>query len=269
MNDFVIVGGGIFGKTIAASLRKAGAKGKIVDSGHPKAGSRPSACLMKPSWFASLGKHAFEPAIAELDSIYELKELKFQVGKLFNVKVFWINPQEIMAVPATQGKVIKILDGGVRLKTGEELKARHVIVAAGVWSGNLMPVDIQAKAGWGFYFPGQIKTPFIKPWAPYRQISAFNIDNNNIWVGDTTALKPESATDARREQSADRCSNAIGRLNGEARAIMGYRPYCNPVNSGDPCYLNKIGNVWIATGGGKNGTLAAGWCAYKLRQALS
>jgi hypothetical protein len=36
-----------------------------------------------------------------------------------------------------------------------------------------------------------------------------------------------------------------------------------------PCYLAEVRpQLWVATGGAKNGTLAAAWCAHELVQKL-
>ena len=118
------------------------------------------------------------------------------------------------------------------------------------------------------WYGEHVEHPFIRPWAPYRQIVAFN-RGDGLWVGDGTAVKPETFTAERLQKSMVRCAGAVGLPGLEKNGpeiVIGHRPYVPKVK---PCYLKIQRGLIVATGGAKNGTLAAGWAAHKVGEALS
>lgn len=278
MLDVVIVGAGLFGSIAAEALRLDGHTVMCIDKREPFAGSRPAACLMKPSWFAGLGKENTDASLELLDKLYGVHTLSFRVGGLAKANVYWCDPADILHETVFEARVVAVDPHGtgwaVQTHTGTRIEARRVILAAGVWTGALRPVEgLVGRAGVAFRWGGfQLPEGFIRPWAPYRQTVGFNISPQEVWVGDGSAIKPENWTDERQRMSFMRCAEAIDRPDyndlstGAARPLYGIRPY---VPGAKPSYLREVApGLWINTGGAKNGTVAAGWAASVLRSAL-
>lgn len=276
MTDAIVVGAGIFGQAIAAELRDQGRVVRVLDSRWIQSGSRPSACLMKPSWFAGLRKEDRQLALATLDRLYGVESIKFRLAPSpVRAEVLWVDPAKILAPdvdwclvskiePARRGALVK-----ARWHEGVEFEeqAPLVVVAAGSLTNELLPdldVEVKAKAGASFIWPeSSIAEPLIRPWAPYKQVVAFNLPGDFVWCGDGTALKPESLTLERLYQSAQRCSAAVDLPRESCQTLIGHRPYVDKQHlNGEPCLLRELSpGLWVATGGAKNGTIAAGWAA--------
>lgn len=265
--DAVVVGAGLFGQVIAANLRRLGMQVVVVDDREPHAGSKPAACLMKPSWFSSLGREVYEPSLQLLDELYGVRDITFKVGPT-STSVHWCDPQKILSGPSSTGHALRVEPGLVRFRDCD-IECTTAIVAAGVWTRDLVDVPgLVGRAGAAFLWPEQsIEEPFIRPWAPYRQLVAFN-RGDGLWVGDGTAIKPENWSEEREMLSRSRCWTAIGkgRQSHPHHTLYGIRPY---VPKAKPCHLVMEPGLVVATGGAKNGTLAAGWCAHKIGEALS
>lgn len=284
MRDVLIVGGGIFGRVIGRALAHQGLDVVIYDSSEPGRASPAAACLMKPGWFSGFTKQEVDDSLNLLDQLYGVEKLTFgtRAGGLYTSKtvpVFWVDPQKILGQnklhneQISHGKVISICERldkcfDVRVATlpDEEVYevAKTVIIAAGIWCHPFSRAKVEPKAGIVFRSPGQLKERIIDIWAPYKQLVAFNISPGEIWVGDGTSLKPESLTNERKLQSLERCKKYI---RDGMQSIVGYRPY---VKDAKPAYLvEESPGWWVATGGAKNGTIAAAWCALKLREQLT
>ncbi len=281
MRDAVVIGAGLFGQVITAELQdKLGMDVLMVDARRPGSGSGPSASLMKPSWLQSVTTSAQDLAYAVLDRHYGVHDLSFKVGPMKVDTVRWCDPRKIMKPEALALRVFQIrpngpgwvVEGMITESNYEiHLETLTVIVAAGVWSWQLVPVPgLTGKAGAAVvYRNAQIKQPFIRPWAPYKQVTAFNL-GPDLWVGDSSAILEKNWTAERQQQTVDRCSAVVEQedfypdLPPEKEVLVGVRPYVPKKHfaAGHPCYLkeHKPG-LWVATGGAKNGTIAAGWCA--------
>lgn len=268
MFDVIVVGAGLFGSVTAMALRREGRKVLVIDDKRPDSGSVPAACLMRPSWLSKLGKDVYNPALALLDRQYGLQDIKFQtlVGP---VNVHWIPPQQILRSPDRIAKVLRVTAGSrpwVVVKDGESIFAKKVVVAAGIWSSLLAQIDGKffGQAGMACLWPGEeIKKPFIQVWAPYKQVTAFN-RGDGLWAGDSNAIRWDNWTEKYATQTVHRCREAVN-LGATPTRLFGVRPY----SSESPCYLKEAGpNVWVATGGAKNGTVAAAWCAHQLVKRL-
>jgi glycine/D-amino acid oxidase-like deaminating enzyme len=268
----LVIGTGLFGRIIGKALERQGHVVTYIDSGKEGAGSKPAACLMKPSWFSSLGKDVYDPALALLDDLYGVQELKFKVGPAKVGGIMWIPPREILQ-PGEDitGEVETVTPDLALLKGGGVIKFNLCIIAAGVWSSALANVPgLKGQAGAAFTWetpPGFEFTPFVRPWAPYRQLVAFMRDERELWVGDGTAIKSENWTREREIVSMHRCADAISLKSMPSKTLFGIRPY---VPKAKPAFLDRPSrNVWVATGGAKNGTLAAGWCAWKIARTMA
>lgn len=282
MLDVIVVGAGLFGQVITAELRRLGMHVEMIDAKRPHSGSSPSASLMKPSWFSSMGAAATDPALETLDRLYGVGELQFRVGPLKMDGVKWCNPRQILAPLAIQETVTSAGPGEVwtewtqpgscppRLLRQRRL-ARHVILATGKWTGELRHVPgLEAKMGLACWWPDvdEEYQNFIAPWAPYKQLVGFKM-NGGVWVGDGSAIKEANWKPERWEKTVDRCS-AVGPRHGTPHIAHGARPYVPKKHlGGRPCFLEQVNRIWVATGGAKNGTVAAGWAAWQLGRMLS
>jgi len=266
--DVAIVGGGLFGSIIARAARARGANVALIDKGEKNWGSGPAACLIKPSWVSGLGHQVVDPAMALLNRLYKVESIDFKVGPLMQ-KVWWVDPASILAESRVYDDVINISRGQV-LGLHDTYEADMIINAAGIWTDRLLPPGVPksgvtSRAGVAFLFPeAKIEQPFISPWAPYRQLVAFN-RGDGLWVSDGTAIKPENLTDERIQESYVRCLKAVDRhvsIADRMTKLVGNRPY---VSGAKPCYL-RYHDDWLAvvTGGAKNGTLAAAWAASQI-----
>lgn len=285
MTDTIVIGGGLFGQIIAAALREVGQSVRVLDNRERLAGSRPAACLMKPSWFSSLGREVYEPSLALLDRLYGVHDLPFHagVGKVgAGATVHWCDPQKILAPETEHWRVTSVSPGsGGHLvsMTGpgaargvEQTFARNVVVAAGVWTQTLIPEAVQqGQMGMSILLPDHgLDVGQIRPWAPYKQMVAFN-RGDGLWVGDGTAIKSSNWDEAREEAVLGRelrfAEELLGTPDLDFTRLHGVRPYAKGHR---PCLLTEYDpGLWAASGGAKNGTLAAGWAAHELVGRLS
>lgn len=281
MIDVVVIGAGLFGSVIAASLSRSGYTVTTVDDARPNRGSRPAACLMKSSWFSSMGHSVYDPALLELDGLYGVHDIQFRVNGLASATVHWVDPRQILQVSDHWARVEDITKTGLHgseafvvratdLQSGNEVEFQtsRVVVATGVWAEELVhtSVPIRGQAGVAFLWPDvEMKAqPFISVWAPYKQIVAFN-RGDGLWCGDGSAILEKNWSAQHEKRSLDRCSKAVN-MYSMPRVMYGVRPYAEA----RPCLLEEVERgLWVATGGAKNGTLAAGWCGAQLSERLA
>lgn len=269
--EVAIIGAGLFGCIIGRALRQRGMDVRIFDNDQKEAGSKPAACLMKPGWFSSLGREVYTPALALLEGLYEVKQLKFAMA-LAHVPVWWVSPKQVLAEPHEAGTIKGVTPwrGGWELDVvgGDSILASTVIVAAGIWTGQLVPsIQQQAQAGVAFLWSDRnlLKEPFIKPWAPYKQIVGFD-RGDGTWVSDGSAILRKNWTPDRDALCLARCSATVSGARQPPQRLFGIRPYYKE----KPCCFSEVSpGLWAATGGAKNGTLAAAWCAHMLQQTLA
>lgn len=274
--DAIVIGAGLFGQIITKALHEQGREVLMLDNQLPGAGSKPAACLMKPSWFSSMGKDKYDPALKLLDELYGIVDLKFDLvpkitrGKpIASATVHWIPPSRILDHVSTYDTVFSIRKNMVVCDIRGVLSAPLIIVAAGIWTERLLPQYKQlGQKGAAFVWKGKyINNPFIRPWAPYKQLVAFN-RGDGVWVGDGTAIKQENWTSERTKQCLRRCEDAMeGHILStveQPKPLLGVRPY---FKNHKPCLLEEVEpGLWVASGGAKNGTVAAGYCAHIIRE---
>lgn len=268
MRDVIIVGGGLFGSIAGAALRDAGMDVLIIDDGRPRSGSRAAGCLMKPSWLQKMGKDNVEQSFRLLDRLYGLRTVSLKAGPV-TVGAEWINPDEVMSGDRLRHQVKGVGGFGssnmVLMMDGEEIYAKHVIVAAGAWTRTLIRgVPVVGKVGLSLRLFKEVEDNRISVWAPYKQLVRFSQDGFH-WAGDGTAILEKNWDGLREEQSTKRISDFAGQGGGEVR--IGIRPFAQ---TSDPAALEEVApGLWSLTGGGKNGTAAAGWAAAKLLERLT
>jgi hypothetical protein len=254
------------GATIGSALRKAGRTVTIFDDNRPLCGTKPSGGHIKPSWISNLKKGEFDSSLDLLADVWGIKEEQFAIRPLEIIKttVFRVDIDKVLQTARTCSSVLSVeyVDPNpvVRWIGGED-NCKLLVVATGSWGNLVSGVKIEVKQGISFRMKGKIATPFIQPWAPYKQIVAHQQSEQEIWVGDGTAILSENWNEATTQKCFTRCSKAINSKQIQ-KVNIGLRPYCK---TKDPCLLKQLGpNAWLATGAGKNGTIAAGWAANQI-----
>jgi glycine/D-amino acid oxidase-like deaminating enzyme len=283
--DAIIIGAGIIGTTLAKALQDKGSEVMLLDDGRPMGGTPPSGGHLKPSWFSGMGKALYEPAMKLLDEVWGLEESSFTIRPTWiKATVYRVDTDKVVSWPKTIGKVtaIKCLHNYpiVEYTVGQticESRARLLVIAAGVWCAELVPELkglITPKRGVSFRVAGVLKSPFIKPWAPYKQVVAHQQGEREIWVGDGTAVLDGNWDADRTAACRVRCLDGLrGFVTDKAegtnilKELNGLRPY-TPAEGKEPCLLKRLGpRAWVATGAGKLGTIAAGWVARRILDA--
>lgn len=268
LKDVVVIGCGIIGATVTQALRKAGQEVICIDSKKTDAGTPPSGGHLKPSWFGGMSKADSEASMKTLDDVWGLIEEKFWLWpRISNVKttVYRVDTDVVVQTPSmlSEVKAIDLTGSFPRIKhSSGEFLARNLIVAAGVWCRELLPdIELQCKRGVSFRFTGNVGKPTIKPWAPYKQIVSHQQNENEIWVGDGSALLDKNWTPTRTSECLDRCQTFLGPKHELVRHVTGLRPYSmHREDKSKPCLLRQVHKrCWVATGAGKMGTIAAGW----------
>jgi glycine/D-amino acid oxidase-like deaminating enzyme len=272
MARVIVVGAGLFGSVAALYAHRKGADVLVIDRGEELAGSGPAACLMKPGWLSKMGANA-RTGLDLLDELYGLTTIKFRMGPVLT-DVHWVDPDRILlrrrslpdGIELRSDNVTEVGDGYVVLNDRELVTADAVLVAAGVWTNQLLRDKvprIAAMAGAVSYFAGQVLEPFIKPWAPYKQLVGFNIKRDVTWVGDSSAILHQNWTPDRERQTLERELGAVPHL--EHRLIAtrtGLRPY---VKGRIGLFEQVSKRLFVSSGGAKNGTVLA---AYQAKQFI-
>lgn len=280
--DVAVIGGGIFGRVITGFLRREGATVSMVDDARPHSGSAAAGCVIKPSWISALSRADLDAGLLLLDDLYGVHDVRFRLWPApTHADAFRVDPASILeswSGPGDwRGRATAIDDNpgdaavvsGITRDRPFLIEARHVVVAAGVWTGELCPwVKVDGRWGWSFRGPPAAE-PVIRAWAPYKQVVALNLSDGRSWSGDGSALIESSATSARLEAARTRCMSALGVSEPTALvSTLGVRPYTNLRNGGAPCHVSRRERVIAVTGGAKNGTIAAAWAARRVLEEI-
>lgn len=281
--DLVVVGAGIVGATVGKAAGATGRSVLLLDAGRDFAGTAPSGGHLKPSWFGGLPKNQYQPAMDLLAETWGLSEEKFGLqdpifGKVIKyATVFRVDTDVVAAHPRTFGEVTSVTTSPGRVTTVYRnenntevvVTSKSVVLAAGGWCNELLNCvpDLKVKQGVSFRLAAEIKEPIIRPWAPYKQIVVHQQTASTVWAGDGSALYPSNWTGERTAECLGRCLKPLGHVP-VVETRVGYRPYCKTTGT-DPCYLARPRpGLWVATGAGKSGTIAAGWAAVRILQQL-
>jgi glycine/D-amino acid oxidase-like deaminating enzyme len=278
MKDAIVVGGGIIGATVALALRKTGREVLLLDDGRPMSGTAPSGGHLKPSWFSGMKKDEYDPAMELLEDIWGMTSENFQIRPTgVQTKVYRVDTDKVLDIFKTRATVTSIehlenfpLVRFRQLSANKEERCRLLVVATGAWCKELLPeLTVQAKQGVSFRVTGSIATPFIKPWAPYKQIVAHQQEEKEIWIGDGTAILSKNWEEKHILACQERCLAALPPDSRKVhRVVSGFRAYIK--DKSGPCLLKQLGpRAWVTTGAGKGGTIAAGWAARRILDACS
>lgn len=284
VHDVIVVGAGIFGATIARGLARRGLSVRVFDDCRPLSGSAASGCLMKPSWYASLDPEVYRSAMAELEMAYGVQDISLKLWpSKREVIVKWVPREKFLRRDDLDFRPLRVIGiNGVIVSTEtevengmtefEEHEARlAVVVAAGYWARDLLGefgARIQGKAGTAVMWEDhELAAGFIRPWAPYKQMVAFQEGPRRVWAGDGTAILYERWNQNYPKKTVSRLAKATRLPVKGARTVEGIRPFVRGVK---PCLLEEVSpGLWVATGGAKSGTLGAGWAAAELGRKLA
>lgn len=281
MYDVIVVGAGIMGATISEAFKKVQSRDVLViDDKRSMAGTPPSGGSVTPSKLTGLGDDLVNPVLDTLDSLWGLRKENFVVKPsmgLLKYDVYQTDMGAILDVPKTLGKVTEVKKRGkfpqVIYGDGEDMRtlmARKVVVCAGAFCDALFPEvfgnELTAKVGVSFRWHGKIKQAFAMQWRPYLKIFAHPIHIGNdkweTWGCDGSAIVYKNWTEDRIPDSRERVRKAIGTKEQPYVTQVGLRPF---FKDHKPCYLDELDEgVWVATGAGKFGSIAAGWAANEL-----
>lgn len=262
--NVLIVGAGLFGSIAARACQEAGLNVTVFDDKRPFAGSPPAACLIRPSWTTTLGKGITEPALHTLEYLYGVNILPFKTAA-GTVSVYWVDPRKLLKTKVVRETVLEVGDGWIR--TAKGTYEGKVLVAAGVWSGDLVECPpIRRLTGLSLMFPGEPKTNRISVWAPYRQAVSFPIAPGKTWFGDGTAILQKNFDQEQRTKDSIRRARGHRLKGAPAKVIVGMRPYIQGEKKG--WFKRLHPNTWVCTGGAKNGTVMAAYYAGKFVEAI-
>lgn len=290
MYDVIVVGAGIMGATISEALKKFQSRDVLVlDDNRPMAGTPPSGGSVTPSKLTGLGDDLVNPVLETLDKLWGLRKENFLVKPsmgLLKYDVFQTDMGAILSIPKTFGTVFSVRKPGAFPQVvytasstdgmGEAVRvmARNVVICAGSFCNVLLPEvfgnDLTAKVGVSFRWHGKIKQAFAMQWRPYLKIFAHPIhvggDVWETWGCDGSAIIHKNWTDDRIPDSRERVRKAIGTKEQPYITQIGLRPF---FKDHKPCYLDEVQpNIWVATGAGKFGSIAAGWAANELLRRM-
>lgn len=276
----IIVGAGLFGSIMGRWLERANFPVVYIDDLRPGAGSPASAGLIKPSWLQGFGD-AGKIGLTVLDDLFGLGTIRFKVLGV-PVDIHHVDPARVLVLVRGQdrnllrGTVTKVGDGYVEWAHHEFAPTMRldgtVVVSTGAWANELIAnlPRMQRLMGTAFFYKGQIDEPILDVWAPYKQVKVFSRPGNLIWAGDSTGLLPSSYTHTRKEESRRRVEKYL--FNADiipilSHEITGSRPYIPAMREG--LFERVHQHTFVATGGGKMGTVLAGYHATRLLEELT
>lgn len=266
MKKVIIIGNGLFGCIAAAAARARGHEVAVVSDQREFAASPASGCVLAPSWLSSLSAAQVSTGMQLLNELYRVEDVKFSTLLGLPFKAKRIDPDSILRMPDFLCSVLRVKDNGVHLMGGKVLKADVILVAAGVWSGELVETPpIRGLYGASVRFKAHLPHPQIHVYAPYRQAVGFQLNKREVWFGDGTALIKSTWEKEWRDRVAKTIARGSQMLGGDVGVAIptfkpstiriGARPYVEGHKAG---YFRKVApRVWVSTGGAKNGTVLA------------
>jgi Pyridine nucleotide-disulphide oxidoreductase len=280
----LVVGAGLFGSVATQLLREHGHEVTVVDEGLPNTASRAAGCVLAPSWSSSLAPGRWEEAMGILRNLYAVREVRFQTNFKLPFTAFHIDPGQIL-VEYLQGTYINTTAVGdhweAHVMAGENrismaVDAVYIATGAAQFKDSLF-WQYKTKVLWGASLKAEaLWNPHVREsvtlYAPYKQAVCVKL-KNQYWFGDGTALSQKTFSKemlARIQTLKERATTMtgldLGKDGSAAEIVWGGRP----VVEGHPegILLRDGERTWIATGGGKNGTLAAALTATRFVEQL-
>jgi hypothetical protein len=283
MAEIIVVGSGIMGATIGEAFRKMENRDVlIIDDRRELAGTPASGGSVTPAKLTGLTDELVKPVLVTLEKLWGLRKENFVLKPtmgLLKYDVFQTDTRLVHNVDQMLGTVIGYKKSGsyfkVQVKVGDDIVTQTcsvLIICTGAFGKELLPEvypdnTLTSKVGVSFRFDGKIKQAFAEAWTPYKKIFVHPILKENgdweTWGCDGNTIIQPNWNDGYVQAAKTRIMKAMKSDIQPYRTIVGLRPFHS---SGEkPCYLKEIEeNVWVATGAGKFGCIAAGWAANEL-----
>ena len=285
MIDLVIVGGGYWGVASALAAERNGLSVLMIDGEDEMNGSKAAGGHFSLKWFKGQFRGGMERAYEDAMSLgVEFDTKGALINTLYDRKKFgnkylkpkddwWVfMPEQFLGLrqPDKKAIVSKIKKTDtVEIQTNcGDIKARNVLVCAGVWtdfllhSSNLPRVGVSALAGSAMSFRGEnIEKLMLHQTTPYRQISIRNWGKGYIRIGETSEYKENE-----HQKYLDKMIGTVD------HHLYGYKPH--KLFRGYRAMRKKpfIGkvedNIYVATGGGRNGGVMSFYAARKIVSSI-
>lgn len=285
VKDVIVVGSGFWGAAIARKLNKAGMDYTVIDDGHIDSGTRNSGAYTCMRWFSS-GTIA-----KQIPDDWTKQRIEKWVNWLINNKYLepvgqWVYNKsrdtwkryddcylmkDVSAFSnktkhVVQDSVVRIKDGRdcvVYLKQGTPIKAKYIVLAAGVWTDEILKnsrmneIGVESLNGRALLIePTKLRNDVkwdkevisvnVRPFKNYDLLK----NSKNWWYFGATTEKPES------EKAYDEMLGAAQLLFGGSvnikKILLGRRPV---YNGG---VVKVTDRIISATGGGRIGLALAG-----------
>jgi glycine/D-amino acid oxidase-like deaminating enzyme len=254
MSTLFIVGGGLFGSLAAAYARSKDIEAVVFDSGRAGAASPAAAGLFQEKWAARKLRPHYHHAFPLLDRLFNVRHISLTRDDGSTEPLLFVPPADILEPQPIRQQVTSVGDGW--LEAGGQRYEGWVYLAAGIWSGQFLPgLEVFGKAGAAFFFAGE-REGRIRQTAANRQCLAFARDPGATYFSDGTAERLYAAE--HDHLSLDRAAE-MGLTEPIAR-LWGQRPY----TPRGPFFERIASHTWLATGGGKLGTILGASFARRL-----
>jgi glycine/D-amino acid oxidase-like deaminating enzyme len=246
MPTLLVVGGGLFGSLAAAWARRHGIETVVFEAGREGAASVAAAGLFHERWTGKKLRPHYVRALALLDALYDVRTLWFTDDDGRREQLHCVSPALICDPAPCRLHVDRVGDGW--LEADGRRYNGWVYIAAGVWSGTLVPdLEVYGKAGAAFHFSGE-RPARLRALAPGKQAIAFVRDAGATYFSDGTA---ERVYTAAHDQQTLQHAHALGLTDAPCARTCGWRPYV----PGGPVFRRLANRTWLATGGRKLGTI--------------
>jgi glycine/D-amino acid oxidase-like deaminating enzyme len=255
MPILLVVGGGLFGSLAAAYARSKGVEAHVFDPGLPGAASPAAAGLFKEDWAGKQLRQHYRAAVPVLERLFAIRTVSLTDDAGNRQSFLFVPPGDILERNPIPDLVTAVGDGW--LEAGGRRYEGWVYVAAGVWCRHFLAgLDVYGKAGASFLFPGEREGRVVQL-GHGRQAIAFVRDPGTTYFSDGTAEREYSP---KHDRLTLEHAAAVGLTHPPCRRQLGYRPY----TPGGVAFVRLGGRTWLATGGGKMGTILGASSARRL-----
>lgn len=278
MYDIAIVGSGYWGTAMALTARWLRLKVWMVDSAEKEGASRNASAHFSFSWYKKPWLGRIQQAVERARFFgLDLRQTGAWIGKTvapgvhspkLRNKPDWhlFSPQQFLDLrpPDVVAPVLKVEPGTVHLSDGP-IYARHVYVAAGAWTDNLLlasglpRLGVSGLPGAGLIIRAAVPGPgpvYLHELNPYKQIGFRPWTSEGlIRVGETVEQVP-----GKQEEYLTKMRKQVRGIIGpadEVEVVRGIRP----LTDAGPQVTPVGRGVIAATGGGRIGALMSFWAA--------